>query len=170
MPSQTARRIAILSVILIFFEVFLGRVLEFYSVRPDLFLIYIVFWAFVIDRRSAPQIAIVLGLLRDVFSTGFFGAETLSYFIVGLLVSMLSLKVERANFLIHGITCFLFSLAHFWIYAVLILVMNGSSGIPGNFWWITLFDSLYTALMAAWMIGFFERLIYFRTSRSNLFA
>ncbi|MBI4398059.1 MAG: rod shape-determining protein MreD [Candidatus Omnitrophica bacterium] len=170
MLGQKARRAVILSLVLIFFELFFGRVLELGMIRPDLFLIYIVFWSFVIDRRSAPLVALLLGFVRDVFSSGFFGAETFSYFAAACLISMLSLKVERTNILIQGATSFIFALFQFWIYALIVLLCSPSPEFPRNFFWLSFLHSLYTAFLAVWMIGALERCIYFRSSRAHLLA
>ena len=165
MPGSNTQRAGILALIVVAFEIFFGRSLQIFGVRPDLFLIFIVFWSFAVDRRSAPVVAIILGLIRDIFASGFFGSETFSYFLAGFLVSIISLKIERQNFLMKGTTCFVFSLVHFWSFAVIALGMNEGEGVAGNFWWLSVLHSVYTAVLAVWLIGFFERICYSRHSR-----
>lgn len=134
--------------------------LEIFGVRPDLFIIFIVFWSFLIDRRSAPQVAIALGLIRDLFAAGFFGAETFSYFLAACFISVVSLKLNRQNNWMRGLTCFVFSLVHFWIYALTVFIMDENRPVFQDFWWLSVCHSLYTALLATWMIRFFERGLY----------
>ena len=165
MPGSNTQRAGILAIIVIVFEIFFGRFLQLFGARPDLFLIFIVFWSFAVDRRSAPLVAIILGLIHDIFSSGPFGTETLSYFIAGFLVSLVSLKIDRQNFVMKGATCFVISLAHFWSYALITLSMSDSGAITGNFWALSIFHSFYTAVLSAWLIGFFERVCYSRNSR-----
>lgn len=166
MPGSNTQRAGILALIVIAFEFFFGRSLQLFGARPDLFLIFIVFWSFAIDRRSAPVVAIVLGLVRDTFASGPFGAETLSYFVAGFLVSLVSLKIDRQNFLMKGATCFVISLVHFWAYALITLSRGDAEAvIPGNFLWLSILHSFFTAVLSAWLIGFFERVCYTRNSR-----
>ncbi len=72
MPGSNTQRAGILAIIVIAFEIFFGRSLQIFGTRPDLFLIFIVFWSFAVDRRSALLVAIVLGLVRDIFASGAF--------------------------------------------------------------------------------------------------
>lgn len=162
--SQNERRGA-LFLLVILFEIFLGARLEFFSVRPDFFLILIVFWAFVIDRRISPQIGLVLGLIRDIFSAGYFGIETLSYFFVGCLISLLSLKVEKQSFWMRGATIFVFSLIHCVVYAFVDQFVVRETALPGSFWLASIAGSLYTALLGCWLIGFLERRLFSQHSR-----
>jgi len=169
-PGSNTQRAGILAIIVIAFEIFFGRSLQLLGARPDLFLIFIVFWSFAVDRRSAPLVAIVLGLVHDTFASGAFGAETLSYFIAGFLVSLVSLKIDRQNFVMKGATCFVISLAHFWSYALITLSTGNADATAGNFWRLSIFHSLYTAVLSAWLIGFFERICYTRNSRISFNA
>ena len=157
MPGSHTRRAFVLLLAVIFFEIFLGRFLEIFSVRPDLFIVFIVFWAFAVDRGSAPEVACVLGLVKDVFSFGTFGVETLSTFFVGCLASITALKVDRDNIWIQGSLSGLFSMACFILYAMLNALLSGGSWIvPASFWGWSLLHSVYTALLAAWFIHYFE--------------
>lgn len=164
MFGTSIRRIGLFFLVIVFFEIFFGRILEIFGFRPDLFLIVIVFWAFVINRHTAPQIAIVLGLIRDFFATGFFGAETLSYFLCAVFISVVSLKLNRQNYWMRGFTCFIFSLLHFWLYALIIFIMDEAKPISRDFWWVSIYHSFYTAVIATWIMRFFERWLYPRQS------
>ncbi|MBI4970295.1 MAG: rod shape-determining protein MreD [Candidatus Omnitrophica bacterium] len=163
MHGSNTQRAGILALVVIAFEFFFSRSVQLFGIRPDLFLIFIVFWSFAIDRRSALFVAILLGLIRDLFASGFFGAETLGYFLAAGLTFIVSLKIDRQNFLMKGAACFVFSLVHFWVYALVTMALTGG-GISGNFWWLSILHSLTTAILAAWLIGFFERICYPRSS------
>ena len=165
MLNTYTQRAGFFSFLVILFEVFWGGHLQVFSFRPDLFLILIIFWAFVINQRTVPQVSLVMGLVRDLLSSSFFGVETLTYFAVGCLVSLLSLKIDRQNLWIRGGVSFLFSFAHFFLLAVALSLTDLSRTIPLSFLGYAFFNSLYTALVALWLIPFLERLSFFRISR-----
>lgn len=160
------QRALVLLAVLIGVELFISKSFEIFSFRPDLFLIFIVFWSFTVNRHTAPQVALALGAVRDLFGAGIFGAEMFSYFLAGCFISMASLKIERQNVWLKGATCFIFSLFHFWIYAVVMSFFSGPGmGMPLHFWAGSFFHSVYTAVLAFWLMGFLEKCFYFRNSR-----
>lgn len=154
------QRASALFIFIVFFEIFLGRSLEIFSVRPDLFLILIVFWAFCIDRQSTVQIALILGLLRDIFSTGFFGIETISYFLIGCLAALVSLKVSKSSPWMRAVALFIFSLLNLCFFFLLENLFLEEAVASAHFWSSGILYALYTTLLGFWLMGFLERRVY----------
>ncbi len=157
MFSSNVKRSGTLLILIVLFEVFLGRFLEFNLIRPDLFLVLIVFWAFCVDRQSAIQISLILGLLRDVFSTGYFGIATLSYFVIGCIISFLSLKLQKHSLLMRSSILFLFSFANLSLLFILETVLMEQKVIASEVWVSFFWSSAYTALLGGLLVSFLEK-------------
>lgn len=160
MLSAYSQRAGFLLLLIVPLEIFLGRHLEVFSMRPDLFIVLIVFWAFVVDRRIILQLALFLGFFRDIFSSGFFGVETLSYFLVGCLILSISLKIEKQSAWIRLAVLFLSSLVYLCIFFLINQLLMEEGRIPSSFWVLGLGSCIYTSVLGYTLMRFLENQIY----------
>lgn len=76
--------------------------------RPDLFAVFLTFYAFQINRKHLALWGFLLGFLKDVFGNSFFGLETASYVSGAVLLQFISDQFDRDKRWIHLISVFLF--------------------------------------------------------------
>ena len=138
------------------------------GVRPDLFFILIAFYSFFIYPNRTPHFALLLGLVRELFSGTLFGLETLSYGISGFMLWFLVSKMERGNPYNQGALLFIFSFINLFLISVLNICLRETSLAFGEVLGKCFFVSLYTVLIAPLIFFFLRR--FLRISGRDLFS
>jgi len=132
--------------ILFFLELVTLNKLRFFGVRPELLLIFTIFFGFHFGIARGLEIGLVCGLLKDTFGMANLGINIFSFLLVGLLAGFLKNKIFKENFITQfllsaGAVCLVSVIHLFYIKAIL------HYGMEAEFWGITLRKGLYTALI-----------------------
>lgn len=138
------------------------------GVKPDLFFILIAFYSFLIYPNRTPHFAVLLGLIRELFSGTLLGLETLAYGISGFMLWFLVLKMERENPYNQGALLFIFSFTNLLIVSVLNLCLTETSMTMGHILNKIFGASLYTTLLAPFVFFLMRRLL--RMSQKDLYG
>ena len=73
-------------------------VVPFFSVggiKPDLFFVFLVFYAFRINWKRVIGLALILGLIKDFLTNSFFGLEAASQTAGAVLLQFLAMRFDR---------------------------------------------------------------------------
>lgn len=97
-----------------FLALYAAPALRFKEVYPDLAFLGVFFCFIKLDWKRGPVVALLLGLVMDLFSVRLFGLYTVSLGLLALTLSKLVPKMDRdfppLVLLLGFITCFLFQI------------------------------------------------------------
>ncbi len=122
-----------------------------FGAKPDLFLICMVIASLYFDVEYALLLSLLCGILKDIFSVGFFGINTFFLPIFSFLTINLSRKTALDNTSVLCVVVFLITFS----YAIVNRFVLGLSGFVIPVWMflrISLVESLYTALIFPWAL------------------
>ena len=127
------------------------------SIRPDFFLVFLVFYAFRIDYRSVVELAFFLGLLRDLFTTTSFGLETASFVLGGVFLRSIAIQFDREKRWIQLASLFMCSWLTLVTFSVLALLIQSHYGL--NSWGLAnaFYTACYTTLAGALILPLFDK-------------
>ena len=127
--------------------------------RVDFFVILLVFYVFYVRRDSALALALVLGLVKDLFSNNLFGVQIFSYGMITLFLIWISRKFDRENRVVMISATAISSLITLLI--SLPFCLSSQAGFHG-FWVMVgkgVLTLLWTTLFSWPLIHFFYRFI-----------
>ncbi len=81
--------------ILIWLELTLLPFFFIWEVKPDLFFLFLTFYAFRINRKEMISLAFLLGFIKDLLSNSFFGLETASFVGGAFGLQFLAVRFDR---------------------------------------------------------------------------
>lgn len=121
--------------------------LRFFYARPDLLLISVAVAALVFDLRSSLIFGLFAGLLKDVFSPGVFGLNTVLFPLWGYLVFRLSRLIPIEEDILRMGLVFILTVLHNAVMGVL-LISQGEMISFGIFLLIVVVQAILTALVS----------------------
>ena len=133
---------------------------------PNLVLLAVIFIAINAPRQAALLGCLCLGLMQDLLTQSPLGLYALSYGLVGMFVVSTQQVVYREHPLTH------FSLALVGgLLTAFVLLLQGLIHRPGIGAWSLLITTIYTAILAPFVLGILQRLkraFAFQPSRRKL--
>ncbi len=121
--------------------------LRFFYARPDLLLISVAIAALVFDLRSSLIFGVFAGFLKDVFSPGAFGLNTVLFPLWGYLVFRLSRLIPIEEDILRMGLVFILAILHNAVMGVL-LISQGEMISFGIFLRIAVVQAILTALVS----------------------
>lgn len=113
------RRLILILFGLIWLKLTLSPVLSVHSVRPDLFFIFLVFYAFRIHWKPIVPLAFLMGLIQDLVTNSFFGMSIAAYVGAAALLRLFVIRFDRDKLWIQLASLFVFS----WTASTLFLIL-----------------------------------------------
>ncbi|MBI1977591.1 MAG: rod shape-determining protein MreD [Candidatus Omnitrophica bacterium] len=149
--------------ILVWFELSLLPLFSILQIKPDLFLIFLTFYAFRIDWNQIIPLAFLLGIVQDLVTNSLFGLETASYVGGAMLLHFFAVRFDREKRWIQLASLFCVSWLILILFSVFSILMEGHR-IPLE--WVftkTFLIAIYTTALGAacfpvfekWLIPFF---------------
>ena len=137
-----------------------STLLEYFKaagVKPDLLLIFVVFWALFHGRAQGAKLGFVTGLLEDLFLGKYIGLNALTKMIVGYLVGTVENKFFKENLFIPVCALFFATIINSFFY----LIAAQLAGIERNLsifvWESTLPTAIYNTCLAPLLYGKFYK-------------
>ena len=145
-----------------FIENFLFKKMNIYGSRPELLLVITVFFGFYFGTAYGAEIGFLSGLLKDIFSVTFFGVNILLFILVGILAGSFRNKLAKesiiAQILFSIFAVYLLAMAHFFCLDELV-----RSDLGGEFWLLTFFKAIYTAVLVPLLFFILSRIFKVRS-------
>ena len=157
MQQAVRRRIFIAILILIWFQFALLPYISIRNVKPDLFFIFLAFYAFQIDRKTLPMLGFILGLIRDLCSNTFFGLETASVLGGSVVLYFLAARFDREKFWIQIASLFTFSFLTLTLFAVLAMMIQPNYGLNEMVLSQILLITIYTSVFGVLLFPFLNK-------------
>lgn len=133
----------------------LGRI-KIFNARPDLPLLLVIFFGIFYGWGAGLEAGFVSGLLKDIFSAGPPGINTLTLSIAGIVIGSLSPKFFRESRVTQVSLVLSFSFISMLIhyYAVLLISGSGQMNLPEYIFGLILPSSVYTSVLSALIFPF----------------
>lgn len=103
------KRLSLILLGLLWLEFSLLPILTVGQIKPDFFLIFLVFYAFRINWKRIVTLAFFVGLIQDLTTNSFFGLETASCVGASVLLRFVAIRLDRDKTWIQGLSLFCFS-------------------------------------------------------------
>ena len=120
---------------------------KIFGIKPDLFLICVIALSLELELKWAFFFSLLAGSLKDIFSTGSPGINTLLFASWNFVIIRLSRNVTLDNALVRVILVWIIAILHNLIIRVIYL-FSGRAVPLGVFLRITFVGSFYTALVS----------------------
>ena len=160
--ENTKRAVLYLTLFIIFFiDLFIFERFRIFGVKPELLLIAVLFFGFNFGIARGIEVGVVSGILRDIFSVGYFGISIISFSLAGFIAGCLKDKLFKESFIIQfvasGISVYFISGIYFlYIKEVLYLGQNV------EFWEICFFKAFYTGFVAPILFMILKKIFDFK--------
>jgi rod shape-determining protein MreD len=151
------RKLIAILLVLAWMELSLIPALSIRMVKPDLFFVFLVFYAFRVNWHRVTVLALMLGLLKDLFSNSFFGLETASFTVAAVLLEFLAVQFDREKRLIQCLSLFAFSWVAMLVYSFLSSVVQADLAVDSHLTSTMFVAALYTTLVALALFPFLEK-------------
>jgi rod shape-determining protein MreD len=148
-------------VILGLIQVTLLNYVKIFDVKPDLLLISLLISSLFFERKWAFILGISAGILKDIFATNIFGANTLLFALWTYLIIKLSKKISLDNNYIRAPLMFIITLSTS-IITRLILIAQGNVIPLGITLRIMFLEPLYTALIFPLILKYMQPMLSFK--------
>lgn len=125
------------------------------GVKPDLLLIFVVFWALFHGKLEGAKMGFIFGLAEDLFVSKFIGLNVLCKMAVGYLVGMMENKFFKENFLVPVFTLFLATITNNILYLIIVQVTGVDRNIGAFIWDATIPTAIYNACLSFLFYGKF---------------
>ena len=159
-------KIFVLTLFFLLLEVVFLPYLNFGGYAPSPLLILVVFYAFYINWEKVPQYAILVGFLKEIFSSSMFGLQIVSFCLGALILRFLLRKVERENIAMQLAATFFFSLC--------VLSIFNLGLLKGNLFlcdWLKIFVvSIFNTVLSFFVFIWFGHKIRVRDQQYELFG
>lgn len=163
---STAKLVLIVT-LTFFISLYLVPFIAIRGCRPDLLLLFVIFYSFRVSWKQAPFVALGIGVLKDLLSLRMFGIETFALVAAGVLASFVMGVVEREESVILMTGAFLYSLFYEWVCAAEYAFVCRSFSVFSEQAVRGVWNSLYTMLLLPLLFSFFERIA---AGRRSIFA
>lgn len=136
----------------------LGR-LNPWMIRPDLFIIFVIFFSLKIDTKQANLRNFFVGITKDVFSAGPLGLNAFLFIICGFFIGSIKDRIFKEHPFTQAIITFIMSLLYGTGYVSILSLSSYSVSITGT-GWIIIMAALYTALIAPFVYQLLHRFCF----------
>lgn len=144
MPLQAKQKLILVFAALVWLELTCLPYLAIRMIRPDFFLIFLVFYAFRISWKNVLGLAFFLGFMRDLLSNTFFGFETASYVIGSIGLRFLAIRLDREKRWIQLTSLFAFSCATLLVFSGFVVLLETRRVVNAWFFVKPFWISIYT--------------------------
>lgn len=151
---------SILILILGLLEVTVLDSFKLLGAKPNLLLASVVIAGLIFDLKWAVFFSVFAGILKDSFSTGSFGINTLLFSLWGFLIIKLSRKIPLDSRSIRVILAFIIVILHNLVKKFVFFIFARPSASIGMFLYFTFLESLYTAAILPLLFKIIESTIY----------
>lgn len=121
--------------------------ISFFNIRPDILLILVVFLNLYLPFKKGLVIGGICGVLKDIFSSGVFGLNLLSFVICIFIIKGIKKYLYKEDHSMRILIIFLISLINSTIYCIFKTAFFGLT-FAYPFALIIFFESVYTALIS----------------------
>jgi len=125
------------------------------GVKPDLLLIFVVFWALFHGKVNGAKMGFIFGLAEDLFVSKFIGLNILCKMTVGYLVGMMERKFFKENFLVPAFTLFFATFVNNFLYMIILQITGVDYAIGAFIWDTTIPTAIYNASLSVLFYGKF---------------
>ncbi len=143
--------------VLVWFQLSIRPVIAIRGIQPNFFFILLAFYGFKIDRKSMPFLALVFGLIEDLFANTFFGLHTSSYVAGAIVLQFLAVRFDRDKGWIQMLSLFTAVLFSSVFFLVLGLFFQPNLGMSQLLLVSAIMDSLYSMLLSWILFPLFEK-------------
>lgn len=128
-------------------QVTLLNYFKFFGVKPDLILVSVVFFSLFFEIKWAVFFTVAAGILKDIFSAGAFGINTILLPLWAILIIRLAKEISIDNHYICALLIFISVMVNGIIIRLVSLYLGNF--IPfGIFLKIVFLESIYTAAVS----------------------
>ena len=145
-PFSNKRLIFVL-LALMWAQISLISLIAIKGIKPDLFYIFLSFYALKIDWKRIVPAAFFVGLLRDLISNSFFGIETTAFVASALILQFFVTQFDREKKWIQLTSLFTFSWVNLILFFALSFFTTGHYDFLNQLWIRTFFISTYTTVL-----------------------
>ena len=128
------------------------------GVKPDLLLIFVVFWALFNGKTEGVKMGFIFGLAEDLFVSRFIGLNVLCKMSVGYLVGMMENRFFKDNYLVPVITLLIATIVNNVLYMLIIQIGGADFSLRAFIWDATLPAAIYNACLSLLFYGKFYEL------------
>ncbi|MBI4549466.1 MAG: rod shape-determining protein MreD [Candidatus Omnitrophica bacterium] len=125
--------------------------IEIRGIKPDFWVLIVLFYAFRADWRTVPFFAFLIGLIKDILSPRYFGVEIFTLGMAALILSYTLGKLERQDPWVVVLSATAFSLIYETGICLGYLFVNGAYELTGILLWRALMISVYTLFCFPWV-------------------
>jgi rod shape-determining protein MreD len=152
------RQLVLILAVIVWLELCVLPLFSISFVKPDLFFVFLVFYAFRVSWKHVLVVAFLLGLCKDLLTNSFFGIETAAYAGGAILIQFLAMQFDRDKRLIQWGGVFILSLVSLIFYVLLECAISGSPlGSLTQLVGRLIFISVYTTVIAIALFPVMER-------------
>ena len=156
--SRMDWKILLLLVVILWLQMTIMPLFEFYGVAIDLILLYISFLAFIFEYRRVLLFAFVAGCFKDLLTEAFFGLETVSLVCGTLILKQIAVQFDRQDERVQGLGIFLFSFSVSLIHAVLLALVEEHYHLGSFVWFQSVLIALYAAVSSIFVFPVLKHL------------
>ena len=153
----TSKRLIFILLALIWLELSALPFIAIRTVKPDLFFIFLVFYAFGVNYRFIVPLALSFGLIKGLFSNSFFGLEATSIVCAAVLLQFLAARLDREKRWIQLAGLFVFSWFSLILFSFFALLVERQYGFTLQVMAKAFFIAVYTTVAGSLLLPFFER-------------
>lgn len=139
-----------LFILLLCVSLFQSALLQHFSpwgIRPDLFIIFVIFFSLKIDTKQASLLNFFVGITKDIFSVGPLGLNALLFITCGFFISLIKDRIFKEHPFTQAIIAFFTSLLYGICYVFILLLSSHSVSIT-EAGWRAAASAFYIALIA----------------------
>lgn len=142
------RKVVLTSIAALWLQMSIVPFLAFQGVMPDVCLVLAAFYAFEIDHRHIIFYAFLLGFLRDLLTSGFFGLETASYVFGGLVLHQMAAQLDRHDERVQWAGAFFSSAVTLVMFVIFLAMAEENYRVSHLMWLKSFLIAVYTTLAA----------------------
>lgn len=155
--SRLKPRFIFYFLILIWLQLCVRPAIAVRGIQPNFFFILLAFYGFRIDRKSLPMLALIFGLIEDLFSNTFFGLQTSSYVAGAIVLQFLTVRFDRDKVWIQVTSLFSAMFLSSVFFMILSIFFQPKYGFGGILLVSGFMDALYSVLISWVLFPVFEK-------------
>ena len=151
------KRLILVLLGLIWFELSFLPLFSIEQMKPDLFFIFLVFYAFQINWKRVVTLAFLIGFIQDLVTNWFFGLQTASYVAGAVLLQFFAIRFDRDKRWIQLTSLCAFSWVSLLLFSFLAFLIQPRYHLGE---WVlvkTFLISIYTTVIGAILFPLFEK-------------
>ena len=128
------------------------------GIFPDFPILFLSFFAFILGYHRILLYVFLVGILKDLLSSAYFGLETVSLLSGAVLFFQIVERFDRQNEWVQAWATFVFSFLVLTFYAVLLRIVQEGYTMGTVFWIRCFLTSLYTSILTPLVFPFFRHI------------